>query len=385
MRNRNIKTKTARSALPPWREPYWARLANRIAVGYRVLTQGEGTWIGRRQGEDGKKQYRSFGTILDSKDGKAFDIASKLVLAWADGLEKGVSNEVLTVADVCKTYRSKKSPTGHVNAQPRFAKIIYGTDFGNIKLEKLRKHNIEKWLDDLVGEHDDPEVLRRRRDTANRDLTALRAALNWAYESDLVGSDKQWKHVRPFKSVDKSRAVRLDKQQIDALLAACKPELAALVKGLLLTAARVGELAAATVGDFNRKQGILHIQQGKTGSRDVVLSDEGVAFFTAQAKGKLPKAPLLPHNGGHWKKIAWCTEFKKAAKVAGLPTDRDRIHNVTLYTLRHTAISNLVYSSGLDSAVIAENAGTSVEMIKKNYLKVIQEQTRAGLNRSKIL
>src|SRR5262249_44436104 len=47
-----------------------------------------------------------------------------------------------------------------------------------------------------------PEAVRRRRATANRVLTYLKAALNHAWRAGLVGSDDAWRRVKPFKSVD---------------------------------------------------------------------------------------------------------------------------------------------------------------------------------------
>src|SRR5690606_18811563 len=45
----------------------------------------------------------------------------------------------------------------------------------------------------------DPEVQRRRRDTANRTLTTLKAALNWARDNQLVEDDTAWRLTKPFR------------------------------------------------------------------------------------------------------------------------------------------------------------------------------------------
>ena len=46
---------------------------------------------------------------------------------------------------------------------------------------------------------------RARRASVNRKWTVLRAALNRAFEDDKCESDKAWRKVKPFKSVDKAR------------------------------------------------------------------------------------------------------------------------------------------------------------------------------------
>jgi hypothetical protein len=45
----------------------------------------------------------------------------------------------------------------------------------------------------------DPEAIRRRRSTANRLLTVLKAALNRAFHDGRIASDEAWRKVKPFR------------------------------------------------------------------------------------------------------------------------------------------------------------------------------------------
>lgn len=162
------------------------------------------------------------------------------------------------------------------------------------------------------------------------------------------------------------------------LLKACPDDLSLLVTGLLLTAARPGELAKATVADFDAKVGSL-ILDGKTGRRVVPLSTAARDFFERQARGKLPKAPLFAASSGKaWSKDAWKKPIKTAAKAAGLPD------GIVLYTLRHTAISEMMMG-GIGSGIVALLAGTSTQMIDKHYGHLAHEQTRQKLDAIKFL
>jgi hypothetical protein len=49
------------------------------------------------------------------------------------------------------------------------------------------------------------EEIRRRRSSANRVLTMLKAALNLAFGHGKVGSDLAWRRVAPFEAVDAAR------------------------------------------------------------------------------------------------------------------------------------------------------------------------------------
>jgi hypothetical protein len=51
----------------------------------------------------------------------------------------------------------------------------------------------------------DAEDVRRRRASANRVLTYLKAALNLAWRNGLTPSDDAWRRVKPFRSVEAPR------------------------------------------------------------------------------------------------------------------------------------------------------------------------------------
>jgi integrase len=370
----NIKSKSGRSSLPARREPYWSRVRTGLYVGYRKLKVGEGTWIARRQ-ENGEKQYRALGTITDEG---AFDHAVDAAKVWNDSLEQGASNKVVTVEDVCRAYvdhiKVHNSPASAADAEGRFKRLIYGTKIGHIQLPKLKTTDIKKWLNSQVdlGDDDDSDI-RRAKDSANRNLNSFKAALNLALDDRLVATDAGWKTVTGFSDVGKRRTGFLDMEQRKALIDACPDDLKLLVKGMLLTAARPGELATLKVVDFNKSQGTLDLE-GKTGRRTATLSTVAYQFFMEQSKGKLPSAPMLSREiGDHWNKDAWKKSFQDAVKKARLPRD------TVMYTLRHVAISELIMG-GMDSFIVARLAGTSVAMIEKHYGHLRHKDTRLKLD-----
>jgi hypothetical protein len=50
-----------------------------------------------------------------------------------------------------------------------------------------------------------PEAVRRRRSTANRVLTILKAALNHAHREGRCASNDAWRRVRAFREADAAR------------------------------------------------------------------------------------------------------------------------------------------------------------------------------------
>jgi integrase len=117
------------------------------------------------------------------------------------------------------------------------------------------------------------EAVRRRRSTANRVLTILKAALNHAHHEGKCASDDAWRAVRAFREADAARLRYLSDAEARRLANACPPDFRALVTAALLTGCRFGELTAMTVDDFNPDAGTLRVRASKSMKpRHVVLS-----------------------------------------------------------------------------------------------------------------
>ena len=139
----------------------------------------------------------------------------------------------------------------------------------------------------------DDEGRRKRRATANRTLTIFKAALNRGWRDKTIASDEAWRRVEPFEEADAARVRYLTIAEAQRFINACPDDFRLLVRAALATGASYGELAALKVGDFNPDSGTLHIRKSKSGKgRHVVLGDEGLALFSAQAAWLRPNAWL---------------------------------------------------------------------------------------------
>src|SRR5262249_56471493 len=98
---------------------------------------------------------------------------------------------------------------------------------------------------------------------AGRIRTILRAALQHAFDHDKVESDRAWRKVRPFRNVDSARTRYLTVAEAQRLINAADPEFRPLLQGAFLTGARLGQLAALTVSDFNPAVGTLRLPSRK--------------------------------------------------------------------------------------------------------------------------
>ena len=240
----------------------------------------------------------------------------------------------------------------------------------------LAKSDIEGWRNGLCVQQGTPEEIRRSKDTANRLLNILKAALNHAFEDDKnrILSDNAWRKVKAFKKVGASRRDHFTGADALALIDAARkqdPCLADLIESAYHTGARPpGELAALNVHHFNAELALITFPDGKTGSRDTTLTREGVAFFKRIAAGKKSRDILLPRaDGERWGKNHHQRGVIAALKEAELPK------SATIYTMRHTYIS-LAGMGGFPIHAVAKNVGTSVKMIEKHYGKFFSEDFR---------
>lgn len=213
----------------------------------------------------------------------------------------------------------------------------------SISLDKLKATDTQKWLNAQLDDVDDEDEMRSVKAGATRNLTSLKAALNFAYKNRLVGIDAGWKPVSRFHKTGNRREYFLSLEERRELLNALPPDLRQFYEAMLLTALRPGVLAKVAARDFDKMQGTLRVPHGKVQSHVVTLSTQAAKHFECAAKGKIGNALLFTRDDGkQWEKGRWKKVFKRAVKKAGLP------NGVVTYDMRHTAISEMIIS-GMDS------------------------------------
>lgn len=372
-----IDTVAARKALAPRPAPYFQRLEVGGFIGYRKLADGNGSWVVRWRDEHEKQINYTLGSF------NTYDLACNAAREWIENAKGGVTEEV-TVEEACKRYvtdrRSEKGEATALDAEGRFKRRVYGKKFGKLKLASLKTGHLTDWRNALVNlddDEDDPDAERRAKDSANRYLATLKAALNLAYRMGLVGSTAQWDRVASFQGVGKRRERFLTTIERKKLIAAAPPDLTKLIKALLMTAARPGEIASAKVGDFD-KSGLITLD-GKTGRRTVPISPDALKHLIECAGDRDDDEPLLVReNGEAWTRYYWRDLFQEARKSACLGDD------VVMYSIRHCSITEMIVS-GIDPLSVARLAGTSITMIQRHYGHLMKDKITAQLAMVKML
>jgi integrase len=217
---------------------------------------------------------------------------------------------------------------------------------------------------------------RARRDTANRILTILKAALNYVYDAyDDLGDTIApcWRKVKRFENTSKPRTRFLTEDEETRLLNACPPDFRDLVEGALLTGCRYGELVRLRCRDYCAKSETLTIHPDISKSnkkRHIILDKRGAKLFDRLvSKGASPMNIIFTNNikrtkrganGGGWLASDQSKCMKDACQKAGI--ERTRFHE-----LRHTYASRLV-NEGVPLVYVASQLGHSgIGMVEKYY------------------
>lgn len=408
-----MDTRSARSRLQARKAPYWTLMGPGRWIGYtKPVRGGAGTWHARYFNGEAQQKFREsrLGVADDYDEADSQVIltylqAQEMARAWFVRAHHESTGELLrkgpfTVADALEAYledyqrRGGKAPDRTRAAWQ--ANIL--PELGTIQVEKLTRRRLEQWLDALAHSprrsklgkgvkirksKPDPvptpaplhgDALRARKDSANRNLTYLKAALNHAKQRGLVlCSGDAWREVKPFRNVSSARVNFLTQAEQVKLVAACERDFRDLVCGALYTGCRYGELVRAKVKDWDSRSGHLFIAESKSGkSRRIHPNDSGMAFFNDLVQGREAEELLFRKAGDDRRKKerpadprGWgiheqTRRMDEAVKAAG-------ITRVSFHELRHTFASHLV-NSGVPLAFVANILGhAGTRMVEKHY------------------
>jgi integrase len=384
---------TARLRLAVTSKPYWRVLELGLHLGYRRRATG-GSWIARRRSDEGIYREAKLGLADDLQDANGdtildFSQAQRAARVWCANTQRldsglgaastGPYTVARAIADYLDDYRRRggKATEGiesvvRRNVLPELG-IVLVTKLTTPRLldwhrgiaERPRHWRSRSGAKPNLGPFDrkDPEAVRRRRASANRVLSYLKAALNHAWRSGVVPSDDAWRRVKPFRAVDAPVIRYLSHDEITRQLNACQGGFRDLVHAALLTGCRYGELCRLKVGDYNGDVGTLTIREAKSGSmRHVTLTGEAPELFERLIAGRSIGDVLFKRDDGRaWKRAEQLRPMRDACGRAGI------IPAVGFHVLRHTHASILAMKA-VPMAVIARQLGHSdTRMTEKHY------------------
>lgn len=382
-------------------------------LGYRRLANDEhgpraGSWIVRHYLGKNTYQLERIGlsddlTNADGVDILSFDQAieqARARMAVRAENTPGKAKRPWTVQDAIDDYLAYLNSEEKSERDARYkAEAFILPKFGQHEIASLDVDELRKWLTNLSEtparvrtaktgkrakkqqyrelKRSDQDALRRRKATANRVLTILKAALNRAFHDGKVKSDSVWRRVKPFKKVEAARQEFLSVPEARRVMNACEPDFRSLVQAALLTGCRYGELCRFQVKDFDPDNETIRVRVAKSGKpRDVILTTEGLSFFNQLVAGRgRAETILLRQDGSAWQTSQQIRPMKEACERAKIEPA------VGFHALRHSWAS-LAVMGGVPLLVVAGNLGHSdTRMVEKHYGHLTKDYQKQQINK----
>jgi integrase len=414
VRDATLETRTARTRLKATGKPYYRAIDPGLHLGYRK-GRGGGKWVMRWYVGEGEYKVETIATADDSADADGvavLDFRQAQALVRERHIKRVREARGLPAEDGPYTLRSCINEYLHfLETERKSAKdarwradALILPSLGDLVCGDLTPKVLRDWLQQLakapprlrsrkgidpktgkpfaqrhraiVG--NDDEERRKRRATANRVLTILKAALNRAWREGKIASDDAWRRVEPFEEADAARVRYLSIEECRRLIDTAEGEFRDLVRAALLTGCRFGELAAFQCRDFNPDTGTLHVRASKTGKgRHVVLNDEGSALFGDLIGDRRGIELLLRKaDGDRWGKSNQTRPMAEACQRAGIEPAAN------FHALRHTYASHAVMA-GAPLLVVAKNLGHSdTRMVEKHYGHLSESYVAEAIRRA---
>ena len=386
--DKSLDSRDARRRLKIRGKPYYRVIERGLHLGYRRLGDGQaGTWVARFYVGEQSYEVQKIGIADDVSDADGVAVLDfwqaqdKARRAMVERAHRALGKHgPITIGDVMDEYLAyldghKKSGS---DARYRDSALIRPV-LGDIEVNKLTADHLREWMMQMArtparlrtreglkqqyASLDSTDAKRRRKASANRTLAILKAALNHAWREGKVPSNAAWSRVRPFENVNTARIRYLTIAEAKRLINACDPDFRLLVQAALETGARLGELVALEVHDFNPDTGTLAIRTSKSGrSRHAVLTEEGAEFFAQVCAGRPGHATMFvkadgePWGRGHQGPLmaAACKRTKITPPIG-------------FHGLRHTWAS-LAVMAGMPLMVVAKNLGhRDTRMVEMHY------------------
>jgi integrase len=226
---------------------------------------------------------------------------------------------------------------------------------GAVPVRDLKPYHVTRWLDGRAG---------WGQSTRRGAITAVKRALNWAADEELIPAN-------PLKKVRKPPVRRRDKvlspEEQQAIAAAPRDEaFRQLLRALESTGCRPGEVAAVTAAQADLDAGTWTFPRHKTVKKThkprVVYLTAGMVDLTRQLVALRPTGPLFLNSRGRpWTRNAIRCRFRRLRKT--LKLDK----GVVAYTYRHTFATGGL-EAGVPIATMAELLGhATTQMITEHY------------------
>ena len=380
--DQDITTVDGRKALTWDNEPYWRKLEPKRYVGYRVsdVAGAAGSWSARCFGikPNGKRgnMTKSLGAFASYRDAKGAAEAWFELVALGGASKE--ARKITTVRGLCEAYADsmrRDHPQRAADYDVRFKAIVYSDPLAHTALRDLERPLFGAWVERQrnaeVQSRGNKERAGQTRSISsiNRDLTRMRAAMNYGVNKGVIGNQAVFKAELKRLPMPKGEKVRrmgtLDKTQRQALILAAPHDFKPMLTLWCWLPYRCGAVARVKVENVHQRDGTMDIPD-KIGWRNVRVPADLMKIVKEACAGKDEGDLVFTQaDGTPWEDHDWAKRMRSLRAKLKLP------RKTVAYTLRHSTITDMI-DAGVAVTSVAEIAGTSVAMITKHYAHLLK-------------
>ncbi len=307
-----------------------------------------------------RHRYRATTETANKQDAKKFEAKERSrVLDGRHGIRQQPDISFRTFA---ATYIDDYA-TQHKRSVDRDQEIlkVLNRAFGSLILHEITAHRIEQFKRErLAGKwrgHGHASTRPIQPATVNREMDTLRSVFSKAVEWGQL-LEHPMRAVKRLK-VDNRRTRILTEDERARLIAASPKKLGRVVTLALMTCARAGELL--NLRWEHVQDGYLTFLETKNGTaRRLPISEAMQAVLGALVKGTSGYVFTNPRTHDAYTVNGVAHVFRRAVERAGILTG-----DVTLHTLRHTALSQMIAAGYDDYTVMAISGHSSTRMLAR--------------------
>jgi integrase len=349
-------------------------LWDEITTGFvvEIRASGSKTYVLRFMDQTGRQRQIKIGGVGDISFAKASAAAKRLrseVVLGGDPAGRKEEKKAVPTYAVLATQHVAHA-TAHLRRPDGVERIIRChllPRWGKLRLNEIRSQDIALWLGEKADEGLAPATIEKIRVVLSR---SFELAAQWS----MPGGETNPVRGVPRRRFSNARERYLTAAEAARLLkaadASLNPRLGSIVRLLLLTGSRVGELLRAEWRHIDLERRAWLIILAKTGSRRVPLSTaavevidrlprfEGCPYMVPNPETKLPFVAI---------KRAWQT----AREQAGL-------HDLRIHDLRHSAASFMI-NAGIDLYAVGKVLGHADHKSTMRYSHLANETLLAAV------
>lgn len=385
-------TKQIVETLTPEARDYFVWDTELKGFGLKVSKGGRKTFVCQYRtggGRSGESRRMSIGALssafpLDKARGEAKKLLGKAATGEDPAAEKQDLKNRMSLAELCKQYLAhgcgtKKQSTVATD-KGRIARHILPL-LGRKAVQDVTRADIKRFLQDVAtGKTATDEktglrgraIVRGGKGTATRTVGLLGGIFSYALdlgiiESNAVQGIKRFADKKGERFLSQQELVRLGSAIREAERDGANASALAIIKLLVFTGARKGEIESLKWQDVDFENAVLRLGDSKTGQKSILLSAGALAVLS-----DVPRfggsAYVFPALRGDRNYVGVSKVWRRIRQLATLP-------DVRIHDLRHS-FASLAVSGGASLPVIGALLGQKNSATTQRYAHLSNDPLR---------